>query len=589
LRILEVIGEYQRDIAEAWGIEDFNVRVGVNSGPTAVGVVGGAAPQTVALGDATNVAARLQSVAEPGTVAVGDATAQRLSQRFVLEPLGVVPVKGRAEPVLSWRLIGPRPQEEAASITPFVDRERELESIRAVVDELKAGRGQILLLSGEAGTGKTRLIGELRTMAGDEVTWLEGHCSSYLREITSRPFIDAFRTWVGMSESEPELAARTKLRARLGPLFGSALDEALPFLARMLSIRLDPETDEALRARPPQELEEVTRQAYASWIERVAGERPVALILESFQWAYPSTRELAEVLLALTDRAPVLLVLTFRPDPSSEAWRLRLRALADYAHRSVEVQVGPFSEEAGLRLIDALLPPGLVPDALKQEILQRAEGNPLYIEELMQALVAAGGDRRRTWSLGGDPSALLPPALESLFVARIDRLAAGPRRLAQEAAVIGRTFSVPVLKKVADSEDVDAELAGLLRADVVRELRRYPQLECTFKHGLLQEAALSTLTSARLRELYGKVGRAFEEQFADVVEDQLETLAFYFYRSDDQRKALDYLERAAAKADSTGVRAQAVELWERARKVAIALGDTDAERRASERLEKELA
>jgi class 3 adenylate cyclase/predicted ATPase len=586
LRILDMVREYARDIEQAWSITDFNVRVGINSGQTAVGTVGGADPQTVALGDATNVAARLQSAAAPGTIAVGEVTARRLGPRFVVEPIGDLTVKGRSGTIRASQLVGPRPATEAPAPTPIVGREGELERLRAVLGELQAGRGQVLLLVGEAGVGKSRLLGELRRMAEGHVTWLEGHCVSYQREFMSRPFIEMLRTWIGAEEDEPELAVRTKLRARLAALFQGTPDDLLPYLGRMLSVRLDPHTEGALAQLSVDELSARIRAACTAWVERLAADRPLILALDGMQWAYASSRELAEDLLEVTDRTPLLLAVTMRPDPGSEAWPFRLRVMTDYSHRAVEIQLGTLSEAVGLQLVDALLPAGMLPDEAKRGVVGRSEGNPLYIEELLQALVASGGlDRRRTWSLGADPTSLLPPALESLFVARIDRLPPGPRRLAQVAAVVGRTFSVRVLERVAQTEDLQAELGALLRADVVRELRRYPDLECTFKHGLLQEAALATLTPGHLRDLYGRVGRAFEELFAETIEDRLEALAFYYYRSDDQAKALEYLVRAARKAESVTLLQQAAELWARARKVASALGDAAAERHAAERLD----
>jgi hypothetical protein len=151
--------------------------------------------------------------------------------------------------------------------------------------------------------------------------------------------------------------------------------------------------------------------------------------------------------------------------------------------------------------------------------------------------------------------------------------------------VIGRTFLVALLERLHESEDLQADLAALLRADVVREIRRYPQLECTFKHGLLQEAALSTLTPTRLRELYGRLGEAAEALYGDTAQDHLEQLAFYFYRSDAKEKALRYLERAAEQAEGRALQPQALELWTRAQKVARALEDPAAEQRASERVQ----
>jgi predicted ATPase len=217
------------------------------------------------------------------------------------------------------------------------------------------------------------------------------------------------------------------------------------------------------------------------------------------------------------------------------------------------------------------VPAGLVGEPVRDEVVAKAEGNPLYLEELLRALLETGGDRRRTWTITPKTAAELPPALEALLVARIDRLEPGARRLAQVASVVGREFPVSVAAAVADSAERD--IAALLRAEIVREVRRFPELECTFRHGLLQEAALSTLTRTSQRELYGRVGHAMEAHLGDQAIERLEQLAFYFYRSDETEKGLAYLERAAEASVKVEALGRAEELWERARRLAERAGD----------------
>lgn len=585
LRIIGVATEYGSEVEAAWGIIGFNVRVGINSGQAAVGLVGGEDTQTVALGDTTNVAARLQSAAEPGTIAIGEGTAGRLTERFVLEPLGPITVKGRAQPVTTWRLVGPRPAVEPRPATPLVGRDRELGKVADSIRDLTSGRGHALLIVGEAGIGKTRMLSELRARLGEAATWLQARCISYGTGVPYQPFVDVLRTWLGVDEGDAELALRTKLRARIGALFGAGQDVLLPYLGLMLSIRLDPDTERDLLSLTADELADRMRGAYLAWVEAVAAQRPLALAIDDLQWADPTTRSLAEQLLRVTDRAAVLIVTSMRPDPASEGWTFRLRAQTEFAHRVVELPLPPLTPEGARQLIDAIVPPGMLGDALKDEIVARAEGNPLYLEELLRALLEAGGtDRRRTWTISPGSTSALPPALESLLVARIDRLPPGPRRLAQVAAVVGREFPVNIATAAAESSDPEGDLAALLRADVVREIRRFPDLECAFRHGLVQEAALSTLTPTTMRELYARVGTIVEERHAEALDEYAERLAFYFYRSAERSKALDYLERAGARASAVEAYGRAEELWDRASKLADKLGDADAERRISAHL-----
>jgi class 3 adenylate cyclase len=584
LRILEEVGRYAHEVEAAWGISDFSARVGINTGEVAVGLVGSADPQAVSLGDTNNVAARLQGVAEPGTIAVGQATARAIVSRFVLEPLGEVSVKGRKQPVEAWRLVGTQIVEEVGPQTPLVGRDEEVGRLGRVLDELTAGRGQIAFLLGEGGIGKTRLLAELRTLADDRVPWMEGRCYSYGTRLLYGPFIQMLRGWLGVEEGEAELSVRTKLRAKLGLLPASQLADVLPYLARLLSVQLDSETDERLRILSPEDLAAQIRRAYSTWVASLVSQGPLVVALEDLHWADPPSCRLAEELLELTELAPLLVVAASRVDPASEGWQLRVRALTHHVHRSVELPLAPLPEPAARELLAALPASQSLSAAELDQIVAGAEGNPLYLEELLSAWVAAGGRRQATWAPTMTGARALTPTLESLLLARIDRLPREARRLAQVAAIIGRSFPLRVLEHVTPSEDLENELAALLRADVVRELRRYPEPEYTFRHGLLREASLSTLPPARRRELYSAVGAAFESLFATSLDDHLEVLAHYYSRSQDQRKGLEYLERAGVRAWELDAVDRAADLWKRAVKVAGQLDDVTAEQRLNARL-----
>ncbi|MDQ3163100.1 MAG: AAA family ATPase, partial [Actinomycetota bacterium] len=587
LVIVDVVTDYAREVEAAWGISDFNLRVGINTGETAVGLVGHADPQSVALGDTTNVAARLQSTADPGTIAVGQATAQCLVHAFVLEPLGELSVKGRDKPVEAWRLVCAQTAAQAAPLTPLVGREEEVKRLMSVVEELTHGRGQMLFLLGEAGIGKTRLLAELRQLATGKVTWLEGRCLSYGTELPYGPLIQMLRGWVGSEEGEPELSVRTKLRAKLGLLPASELSNVLPYLSRLLFLKPEPdEEEERMRSLAPEELAGEIRRAYRTWLESLARQGPVVVAIEDVHWADPSTRELAEDLLELADLAPVLLVATFRLDTASEGWRLRMRVLTDYAHRATELSLTPLSDEAARQLLATHARSGTLKMAELEQIVKGAEGNPLYLEELLNAFADnTGFVRGMTWAPTATQARTLTPALESLLLARIDRLPPEARKLAQTAALIGRSFRLRVLEHVSETPDVERDLSVLLRADIIRELRRYPDPEYTFKHGLLRRACVSTLPPGRRRELYGSVGTALETLFPDSLDDHLEVLAHYFSRSHDLPKALEYLERASGKASGLDAVAQAGELLGQALKVAEKLEDHEAVQRVRRRLD----
>ena len=316
-------------------------------------------------------------------------------------------------------------------------------------------------------------------------------------------------------------------------LFGDDTEALLVPLASLLRLRLD------THAAPAEGM----REAFVRWLEALAASRPVVLSVEDTQWADAPTRELAEAVLELTDRSPVALVLTEEPIPGSEGAALRLHALANYGHRTSELPVGPLSDEAADELLVGVVGED-IDRAARVGLIREAEGNPLYLEQLARAyLEGALEPRGRTWTVTIGALELLPPSLENLLVARIDRQADGPRRLAQMAAAIGRVFPVRVLEHVA-AESIDEPLKALLRAEVVREVGRYPEFECAFTHGLLREAALSTLTSTRKRALYADIASAFESLYAESLDEHVERLAHYHAQAGNLPRALEYAQRA---------------------------------------------
>ena len=325
------------------------------------------------------------------------------------------------------------------------------------------------------------------------------------------------------------------------------------------------------------------RRACCTWIEALADAGPVALVLEDFQWADPWTCTLAQDLLEIVERAPLLLAASFRIASQSEGWRFRVSVLAERPHRAIEIPLAPLPDADASNLLSTLAP-GLS-RAAHAEVIGRAEGNPLFLEQLMRAVVEPGGfDQHPSWTLSRGATRPVPAALESLLLSRIDSLTASARQLVQAAAIIGRNFSHSVLRGLQPSEFLERDLSVLVRAGVIRERRRYPELEYSFAHGLLREAALSTLTRSSRRTLYKGVAAAFEELFADSLDEHLELLAHFYGRSDDLQKALEYLERAADEAARLKADFQAAELWRRAGRAAAELGDVEAEARIATRL-----
>ena len=567
LSLVEAIDAYAEEVRANWRLPEFNVRVGVNSGKVAIGVVGAAERHPVALGDTLNVAARLQSGAEPGTIVIGGATARKLQGRFLMAPLGHLAVRGREGPVEAWRLLSARPDRPRRKPAGLVGRTSETAELTKAAAALLAGRGGLVLVEGDPGIGKTRLLEWLRDELGDDATWVEGHCASYGGQPLCHAPAEALRGWVGVED----VVRRGATLERLG-----LEPHALPYLASLLS---DEDAPESL----PAQFDAGLGKAYEAWLRGLARERPVVVAIHDIHWADHCTLALVERLLKLVDDVPLLIATTSRPAPDGSDREFLARARLEHGEHIVELRLGPLGEAEAVELLSQLAPGELAPDA-SREVIAVAEGNPLYLEQLLRSLLESGGlEARRTWALTA-PAAQLPIGLESLLVARISALTRDARAVAQAAAVLGRTFTPTLLAFVSGVEDVERNLTRLLRANIIHEQHAIPNREYAFSHGLLQEAALSTLTRSRRRELYRLLALAHEQAFADTLDDQLELLAFYHARGGDLQRALDYLERAAHRATALRAHTQAADLWARAASIADKLDDPQARGRIERRL-----
>ena len=573
LRVVKAIDDYADEVRETWKLPDLNVRVGVNSGQVAIGVVGGSERHPVALGDTMNVAARLQGSAEPGTIVIGGATARKLRGRFLVAPLGQVTVRGRESPVEAWRLLRERSDRPPDRQAGLVGRLPETRRLTDAADALRRGRGGLLILDGEPGIGKTRLIEWLRDQLLRDVTWVEGHCASYGGRPLYHAPAEALRGWV----AGDDVGERTSTLERLG-----LEHDVLPYLAALLSADTGEEHAPAANGSLD-DLGTALQQAYAAWLRGLCRDGPVVFAVHDVHWADQCTLELVEHLVSMLDDVPLLIVATSRIGSDSNDRRFRERSRRSHPDRIVELTLGPLEEAEAEELLSQLAP-GEVDPAARRELISLAEGNPLYLEQLLRSLLETGGlASRRTWALTV-PAAQLPTGLESLLVARIAALPRDARRVAQVAAVLGRTFPPSVLARVSGVQDVERNLSRLLRAQIIREVRALPDREYAFTHGLLQEAALSTLTRARRRELYRHVAAAYEESFAGVLDSKPEQLAFYWARGGELERALECLEEAAQRASSLQARTQAANLWSRAASVAEKVNDPQARDRIERRL-----
>jgi class 3 adenylate cyclase/tetratricopeptide (TPR) repeat protein len=547
LEIVEGIAAYRERVKVDRDL-DLNVRVGINTGPVVVGEVGSDLRlEYTAMGDAVNVAARMEQTAEPGTVQITAETQRLVAPYFEVESHGAVDVKGKAEPVQAYRVVarnarlGPMFRGRVAAL---VGREREMAELRRAIDEALDGRGRVVSLIAEAGLGKSRLIEEAqdhwdrqRPQTQDDVwhltrMWQYWQCVSY---DTARPYAQYRRNVAriaGVHDTDPPEVVRTKL-ARIIQDSGEWLEPHMRVWRSLFGVG-EPgedllEGEEFKRA--------ITDLVVGS--TRYFGSEPRLLVFEDLHWCDEAYMDLLIETARLVDELPCLFLVSFRPDRRAPSWRLKQWLETEYPHRSAEIVLSPLTDEQSGALIDELLPERDGSAAVRRQIIERTEGNPLFVEELAAAVVEQGSDPENDLTI--------PTTLQALITARLDTLDEATRRTLQLASVIGRSFPEPVLRAVTTGgDDLEQHLRTLERAGLITETARMPEREFAFHHSLTQESTYGTILLRTRRALHQQVGEVFEELYSDRMEEFATLLARHF----QEALAGDHAAKLYANADA---------------------------------------
>ncbi len=575
-------------------------RIGVSTGTVFAGHVGGAERREyTVMGDEVNLAARLMSSAAEGEILLSNSVQRKVSPFFELADRGQISLKGKRQPVSTFTIVKQRAQPEPVRgirglRSPLVGRAKEEATLGRLAQALRAGQGGVVSLIGNAGLGKSRLVAELRARlleAGD-VTWLEGRCLSYTQQVSYSAFTELIHAALGIVETDSESEVWAKLRRRVDALLpGEAGEDVLPYLAHFLSLPLSGPEAERVAYLEGEALQRQVLRAVTTLLEQIAGEQPLLLVFDDLHWADSASLALLERCLSLVERAPVLMLLIYRPERSHGCWALGQTAGRGYPQRHTEIRLSPLDVTAHQdeQLARQLLSLPELPPRLTR-LIGRAEGNPFYVEEIIRTLI----DQRAIvpddggWRLLPEADlAAVPDTLQGIIMTRMDRLMEEARRTLQLASVVGRIFRHQVLDWLASAAalaaHLDVSLASLQRAELVRERSHTPELEYGFKHVMVRDVAYESLLVRDRRVYHRLVGQHLEDVYTGPKREEVyELLAHHYSLSDDREKALVYLIQAGDKARGAYANPEAISLYRQAQaldrpqqraRVAEGLGD----------------
>jgi class 3 adenylate cyclase/tetratricopeptide (TPR) repeat protein len=539
LGMQRVIHDYSRDLQAQRGFS-VQMRMGLNTGLVVVGKIGDDLRMDyTAVGDTTNLAARLQQLARPGTVLISEATHRLVAGYFETQDAGLHPLKGYTEPVRVFEVLrtrGRRTRLEVAAergLTPRVGRDRELAVLMDLFQQAKAGHGQVVSIAGEACIGKSRLVLEFRralATAGENVTWLEGQCLSFGQTIPFLPVVDQLRANFGIEEAdgEPEIIARVEDGMRRM----EDVDAHIPAIRYLLAV--DP-GDAALSAMEPAARHKQLIDAVLALSLRGARLRPLLLVYEDLHWIDTSTEALLGTLLDTVVGVPLLLLLTYRvgytPPFGSRSF-----------HTTLTLQ--SLSAADTVAMASHILGTEHFPEALTAVLVEKTEGVPLFVEEVVKTLLDVGALQRGN---GGYrvvqelAEAQVPDTIQGIIMARLDRLGEEGKRTVQLASVIGRQFLVRLLERIAD---LTGPLVGLLTElqtlELIYRQGLLPEPAYVFKHAMIQDVAYNSLLIRQRRELHRAVGAAIEELYTERLAEHYEELAHHFTQGEEWVKAMAY-------------------------------------------------
>jgi class 3 adenylate cyclase/tetratricopeptide (TPR) repeat protein len=546
LAIQKALGDYAGRLVKEYNIE-FKMRIGLNSGPVVVGAIGDDLRMDyTAVGDTTNLAARMEREARPGSIFISKNTHLIAKDYFEFLPLGKMEIKGKKKPQEAYELIRAGDEKTrlkalaARGLTKFAGRKNSMAALKDPFERVLTGSGQVVGIAGEAGVGKSRLLLEfINQLPQEKFICLEGRCLRYGESILYMPILEILRSYFDIKEDDNDDIINRKINEQT-----NALDEKLVnCIAPIQELLTQSTEDESYLALDPRQKREKTFESLRELFITESRNKPLMLVFEDVHWIDKTSEEYLDYLIGAIANSHIMLVILYRSE-YTHPW-----ASKSYYTKIGLTQLRPASSN---QMVTALLKKGKAATELKQLILNRSSGNPLFMEEITNSLLESGSIHKfgRQLVLNTKASDIhLPDTIQGIIAARLDRLDDRLKYTMQVASVIGREFTFRILQALTGTHDeIKSCLHHLQGLELIYEKSLFPDLEYTFKHALTQEVAYNSLLQKRRKEIHRKIALAIEALFADRLETLFEIMAYHYSKSGELVKAYQYLKLSGEKA-----------------------------------------
>ncbi len=539
-------------------------------------------------GDAINVAARLSDLASSGEIFVGPDTYRASQSHFTFQPLKPTKVKGKSEHIPIYKVLSEgaataRVSEEMQVSSEMVGRDQELAELEFHILKAVKGRGSVINVFGEPGIGKSRLLAELRQRdVISRVSFLEGRSISIGNNLSFHPIIDLIKHWSKIREEDSQAEVSNKLESAIRRVCGDEVDEVFPFVATMMGLKLSGKHLERIRGIEGEALEKLILKNVRELLIRSAKLIPIVIVMEDLHWADTTSLELLESVFRLAQTHRVVFINVFRPGYWQNDDR-KVETLSKWLPEVdlAEIAIKPLDRQMGEALVNNMLQVKGLRHAVKQRIVDRAGGNPFFIEEIVRSLIDEGAIVRTNGAFEVTEKidhVVIPSTINDVLMARIDRLEEQTRDLIKVASVIGRSFFDKILKEVAASiEGVDKRLAYLKDSQFIRDRMRMEELEYLFKHALAQEAAYESTLIQQRKGLHLKVAQSIEKIFRERLHEFYGMLAFHYSKADELEKAEEYMVKAGDEALRSSASSEALHYFQEALKLYLTKYGRDAD------------